>query len=71
VIATLLLSASFMIIILVGMMMVVVQFKKWAERRDVLIQNRIDELSKRIDETQNIMRGQLSDILSQFKNLLK
>lgn len=60
-----------MIIILVGMMMVVVQFKKWAERRDVLIQNRIDELSKRIDETQNIMRGQLSDILSQFKNLLK
>lgn len=53
------------------MMMVVVQFKKWAERRDVLIQNRIDELSKRIDETQNIMRGQLSDILSQFKNLLK
>lgn len=53
------------------MVIIVVQFKKWAELKEIESKNRIDELQKRVDETQTLFRTEISGLLSQFKNLLK
>jgi len=71
VIEVLLLSASFMIIILLGIIILVVNFKRWVERRDEFIVNRINQLNKSIDETKAIYKNEITDILKQLKNLLK
>jgi len=71
VIEVLLLSASFMIIILLGIIILVVNFKRWAEKRDEFIVNRINQLNKSIDETKSIYKNEITDILKQLKNLLK
>lgn len=70
-IEVLLLSASFMIIILLGIIILVVNFKRWAEKRDEFIVNRINQLNKSIDETKSIYKNEITDILKQLKNLLK
>lgn len=70
-IEVLLLSASFMIIILLGIIILVVNFKRWVERRDEFIVNRINQLNKSIDETKAIYKNEITDILKQLKNLLK
>jgi len=71
VIEVLLLSASFMIIILLGIIILVVNFKRWVEKRDEFIVNRINQLNKSIDETKSIYKNEITDILKQLKNLLK
>jgi uncharacterized membrane protein len=71
VIEVLLLSASFMIIILLGIIILVVNFKRWVERRDEFIVNRINQLNKSIDESKAIYKNEITDILKQLKNLLK
>lgn len=70
-IEVLLLSASFMIIILLGIIILVVNFKRWVERRDEFIVNRINQLNKSIDESKAIYKNEITDILKQLKNLLK
>lgn len=70
-IEVLLLSASFMIIILLGIIILVVNFKRWVEKRDEFIVNRINQLNKSIDETKSIYKNEITDILKQLKNLLK
>jgi len=71
VIEVLLLSASFMIIILLGIIILVVNFKRWVEKRDEFIVNRINQLNKSIDETKSIYKNEITDILKQLKKLLK
>jgi len=71
VIEVLLLSASFMIIILLGIIILVVNFKRWVEKRDEFIVNRINQLNRSIDETKSIYKNEITDILKQLKNLLK
>ena len=70
-IEVLLLSASFMIIILLGIIILVVNFKRWVEKRDEFIVNRINQLNKSIDETKAIYKNEITDILKQLKKLLK
>lgn len=70
-IEVLLLSASFMIIILLGIIILVVNFKRWVEKRDEFIVNLINQLNKSIDETKSIYKNEITDILKQLKNLLK
>lgn len=70
-IEVLLLSASFMIIILLGIIILVVNFKRWVEKRDEFIVNRINQLNRSIDETKSIYKNEITDILKQLKNLLK
>lgn len=70
-IEVLLLSASFMIIILLGIIILVVNFKRWVEKRDEFIVNRINQLNKSIDETKSIYKNEITDILKQLKKLLK
>ena len=70
-IEVLLLSASFMIIILLGIIILVVNFKRWVERRDEFIVNRINQLNKSIDESKAIYKNEITDILKQLKKLLK
>jgi uncharacterized membrane protein len=60
-----------MIIILLGIIILVVNFKRWVEKRDEFIVNRINQLNKSIDETKSIYKNEITDILKQLKNLLK
>jgi sensor domain CHASE-containing protein len=70
-IEVLLLSATFMIIILIVIMVIAFNIKTWVTRREVENQQRFDELTKRIDETQSLFRNQVTNILDNFKNLIK
>ena len=60
-----------MIIILLGIIILVVNFKRWVEKRDEFIVNRINQLNKFIDETKSIYKNEITDILKQLKKLLK
>jgi uncharacterized membrane protein len=60
-----------MIIILLGIIILVVNFKRWVEKRDEFIVNRINQLNRSIDETKSIYKNEITDILKQLKNLLK
>lgn len=60
-----------MIIILLGIIILVVNFKRWVEKRDEFIVNRINQLNKSIDETKSIYKNEITDILKQLKKLLK
>jgi len=70
-IEALLLSSTFMVIILVAILVLAISVKRWAADRERDNQKRFEELTKRIDETQNLFRTQVADILDNFKNLLK
>lgn len=67
----LLLSATFMIVIFIGIMVIVINFKRWFERKDILTQQRIDDLTKKIDDTQTLFKTEITEILTEFKKLLK
>jgi hypothetical protein len=60
-----------MIIILIVIMVIAFNIKTWVTRREVENQQRFDELTKRIDETQSLFRNQVTNILDNFKNLIK
>lgn len=70
-IEVLLLSSTFFIILLLGIMILMVNFKRWAERRDAFLINRINELNKSIEQTKSTYKNEIFDILTQLKNLLK
>lgn len=70
-IEVLLLSSTFFIILLLGIMILMVNFKRWAERRDTFLINRINELNKSIEQTKSTYKNEIFDILIQLKNLLK
>lgn len=67
----LLLSATFMIVIFIGIMVIVINFKRWFEQKDITTQGKIDDLTKRIDETQALFKTEITEILTEFKKLLK
>lgn len=70
VIGVLLIGSSFLIIILIFLVLLAFSFKKWAKEREESNQQRFDELTRRIDETQNLFKQQVTAILNNFNNLL-
>jgi len=69
-IEVLLLSASFMIILLIMVLVLAFHVKTWAYKKEEENQKRFNELTKRIDETQRLFKTEVTEILSSFKKIL-
>ncbi len=67
----LLLTGTFLVIMFLGMVILIVQAKNWMQAKDEEKREQIKELTRRIDETQSLFRKEVSEILSNFKQLLK
>lgn len=70
-IGILLLSASFMILLLIAILILAWGIKKWSYEREEANKKRFDELTSRIDETQNLFKTEVAEILNNFQKLLK
>ena len=70
-IGILLLSASFMILLLIAILILAWGIKKWAYEREEANKKRFDEFTSRIDETQNLFKTEVAEILNNFQKLLK
>lgn len=70
-IGILVLSSSFMVLILIAILILAWSVKKWAYQREEINQKRFDDLNKRIDETQNLFKNEVAEILNNFQKLLK
>ena len=70
-IGVLALSATFLVIILVAILILAFNVKKWAHDKEESNQKRFDELTKRIDDTQNLFKTEVAQILQTYKNILK
>ena len=69
-IAALLFSASFMILILISILILAINVKKWAEIKEQENQKKFEELTKRINETQSLFKIEITEILQSFKKIL-
>ncbi len=67
----LLLTGTFLVVIILGIIVLIVQAKNWMQAKDEEKKQRIEELTRRIDETQELFRKEVSEILTNFKQLLK
>lgn len=65
-IGTLLVAASFMIVILLAVLYLAFSIKRWTEVKDI----EIKELKTRIDETQSIFRKEITQVLKNINNIL-
>lgn len=70
-IEVLLLSSTFFIILFLGIVILTVNLKRWATRRDEMIVNKLHDLNKSIDETKALYKNEITNILNQLKNLLQ
>lgn len=66
----LLLSGTFMIIILLFVMWLAFNMKKWAQEKEIESQKRFDELTERINETQALFRKEVTEILKNITKIL-
>lgn len=66
----LLLSGTFMIIILLFVMWLALNMKKWAEEKEIESQKRFDELTERINETQALFKKEVTEILKNITKIL-
>lgn len=69
-IAALLFSASFMILILISILILAINVKKWAAIKEQENQKKFEELTKRINETQSLFKREITEILQSFKKIL-
>jgi len=70
-IGILLVSSTFLIVILIAVLLLAFNVKRWAEVKEDENKKRFDELKARIDETQNLFKNQVTELITNFKNLLK
>lgn len=70
-IGILVLSSSFMVLILIAILILAWSVKKWAYQKEEINQKRFEDLSKRIDETQKLFKTEVTEILNNFQKLLK
>jgi len=66
-----LMSGTFIVIFFLFIIIIAVNLKRWAMKRDEFIVNRLNELNKSIEQTKSLYKNEISDILKQLKNLLK
>lgn len=69
-IGLLLLATTFLIIIFIGMIVMILDFKKWGEARDLVNQNKLNDLQQRIEDTQKLFQKEVGKILDSFKRLM-
>lgn len=70
-IGVLVLSASFMMLILIGIIVLVVHIKVWATKKEEANERMFNELKQRIDDTQNLFKKEVTNILTTFKEIIK
>ena len=69
-IGVLLLSASFMTLVMVAILILAFNLKTWVHRRDEINQKKIDDLKSRVDETQDLFKKEITGLLNDFRNVI-
>lgn len=64
-------ASIFMIVLLIGILLIVLNFKVWAIRRDAFYTKKLVELENRIISIEQQYAGNLTTILEENKKLLK
>ena len=70
-IAVLLIASSFMIVILIGMAIIVIQFKAWAINRDKMMADRVEEMKSEISGLKSLFTNQISEVITSAKKMIK
>lgn len=69
-IGALLLSATFMMLILIAILILAFNLKTWVKKRDEINQKKIENLRERIDETQGLFKKEITGLLNDFRNVI-
>lgn len=69
-IGALLLSATFMMLILIAILLLDFNLKTWVKKRDEINQKKIEDLRGRIDETQGLFKKEITGLLNDFRNVI-
>lgn len=69
-VGVLLLSCSFLVVLLLMVMMLVVHIKSWYQKREIESDKRFVELKERIDDTQRLFRNEVLNLIERFDKLL-
>lgn len=69
-IGALLLSATFMMLILIAILLLAFNLKTWVKKRDEINQKKIEDLRGRIDETQGLFKKEITGLLNDFRNVI-
>ncbi len=69
-IETILLSSSFMIIIFIGIMVIVVQIKRFVEKKEIEMEKRTEELKQEVADLSKLFQSEIADVIGKVKNLL-
>lgn len=69
-IAVLVISSTFMVVIFIAIFIFALRIKRWAVYKETETQKRFDRLTERIDETQRLFREDVSKILNSVKSLI-
>lgn len=69
-IAVLVISSAFMVVIFIAIFIFALHIKRWAVYKETETQKRFDRLTERIDETQRLFREDVSKILNSVKSLI-
>jgi len=69
-IAVLVISSTFMVVIFIAIFIFALHIKRWAVYKETETQKRFDRLTERIDETQRLFREDVSKILKSVKSLI-
>lgn len=67
----LLLSGSFMVVILIFVLMLVFHLKRWIENNDRINDERYRQLKESIEETRSLYVEEIKGVLGSIKNILK
>lgn len=65
-----LLSSSFLVVILIGVLVLAFNVRNYVHHREEENKKRFDELKERIDETQDLFRKEVTQILNTFKAII-
>jgi len=65
-IGALLVGSTFLILILIAVLYLAMNIKKWANRKD----DEFKEMTKRIDDTQSLFKTEITKVLKNLNNLL-
>lgn len=69
-VGVLLLSCSFLVVLLLMVMILVVHIKNWYEKRDREAERKFIDLKERIDDTQRLFRNEVLNLIERFDKLL-
>ena len=69
-IEVLLLCSSLMIVVILFIIYMVVNFKVWITKRDLLLEEKINKINESLSETQSLFNRDVRAILSEFKKIL-